>query len=246
MTKIIILLFVSYFEVKRIFVTLPSFNVSNLGAMPSVSEVIVKYIREAIIAGHIAGGEPIRQDEIAKLFNVSKIPVREALKQLEAEGLVEFIKNRGAIVTRISEEELAQIFEVRVMLETKLIQLAVPNMTEETYKKADEICNAFIDNMDIGSWTTLNWQLHACLYEPAQRPYMLGLIRSIYDKIERYLRLQMNVSEGKSRANDEHKEIVKACKAKDVDLAVKLIEEHINGVCQSLYEHLPHHKNVKK
>ncbi|MBD0050164.1 GntR family transcriptional regulator, partial [Acinetobacter baumannii] len=125
-------------------------------------------------------------------------------------------------------------------------KVAVPNMTEETYKKADEICNAFIDNMDIGSWTTLNWQLHACLYEPAQRPYMLGLIRSIYDKIERYLRLQMNVSEGKSRANDEHKEIVKACKAKDVDLAVKLIEEHINGVCQSLYEHLPHHKNVKK
>ncbi len=149
-------------------------------------------------------------------------------------------------MTRISEEELAQIFEVRVMLETKLIQLAVPNMTEETYKRADEICNAFIDNMDIGSWTTLNWQLHACLYEPAQRPYMLGLIRSIYDKIERYLRLQMNVSEGKSRANDEHKEIVKACKAKDVDLAVKLIEEHINGVCQSLYEHLPPHKNVKK
>lgn len=224
---------------------LPSFNISDLGAMPSVSEVIVKYIREAIIAGHIAEEDPIRQDEIAKLFNVSKIPVREALKQLEVEGLVEFKKNRGAIVTRISEEELAQIFEVRVMLETKLIQLAVPNMTEETFKRAEEICSNFIDNMDIGSWTTLNWQLHACLYEPAQRPYMLSMIRSIFDKIERYLRLQMNVSEGKARANDEHREIVKACKTKDVDLVVRLMEQHINGVCQALYAHLPVHQAKK-
>lgn len=225
-----------------LFVSLPKLSnliVSDLGAMPSVSEVIVKYIREAIIAGHLAEEEPIRQDEIAGLFNVSKIPVREALKQLEAEGLVEFKKNRGAIVTRISNEELAQIFEVRVMLETKLIRLAVPNMTEETHKKAEEICNRFIETMDIGSWSSLNWELHACLYEPAQRPYMLGLIRSIYDKIERYIRLQMSISEGKDRANDEHKEIVEACKVGDVELAVSLIEQHINGVCQSLYSFLP-------
>ncbi|SPL72145.1 GntR family transcriptional regulator [Acinetobacter stercoris] len=221
--------------------TLPTFNVSNLGAMPSVSEVIVKHIREAIVSGQIAEDDPIRQDEIAKLFNVSKIPVREALKQLEAEGLVEFKKNRGAIVTRISEEELAQIFEVRVMLETKLIRLAVPNMTDETFANAEQICSAFVDTMDIGSWTTLNWQLHACLYEPAQRPYMLSLIRSIYDKIERYLRLQMSVAAGKSRADQEHKDILQACKNKDVELAARLIEEHINGVCQSLYDYLPSH-----
>ncbi len=119
-------------------------------------------------------------------------------------------------------------------------------MTEQTYQKAEEICNAFIDTMDIGSWATLNWQLHACLYEPAQRPYMLSLIRSIYDKIERYLRLQMNVSSGKSRANDEHKKLWKPAKRKMLTLAVRLIEEHINGVCQSLYEHLPHYKTNKK
>lgn len=225
--------------------TLSNLIVSDLGAMPSVSEVIVKYIREAIIAGHLAEDEPIRQDEIAGLFNVSKIPVREALKQLEAEGLVEFKKNRGATVTRISDEELAQIFEVRVMLETKLIKLAVPNMTKETYKKAEEICNQFVDTMDIGSWTLLNWQLHACLYEPAQRPYMLSLIRSIYDKIERYLRLQMNVSSGKDKANEEHIEIVNACKNGDAELAANLIEQHINGVCQALYNYLPHSTEKK-
>src|SRR5471030_2503760 len=78
-------------------------NPPNLGAAPSASEVITKHLREAIIAGHFADDEPIRQDDIARLFNVSKIPVREALKRLEAEGRVQFQRNRGAMVTRVSD-----------------------------------------------------------------------------------------------------------------------------------------------
>lgn len=214
-------------------------SIADLSIVPSNSDVILKYIRDAIVRGDFVEEEPIRQDEIAKLFNVSKIPVREALKRLEAEGLVEFKKNKGAIVTRISEQDLAQIFEVRLMLETKLIRLAVPNMTEKTFQQADEICSLFVDNRDVDQWTLLNWQLHDCLYVPAQRPYMLSLIHSIYNKIERYLRIQMSISEGKIHANMEHIEIVNACKNKDVELAAQLIEQHINHVAEDLYNYLP-------
>ncbi|MBF7682628.1 GntR family transcriptional regulator [Acinetobacter sp. B5B] len=215
--------------------TFSSFSVADLSTMPSNSEVVLRYIREAIVSGVIAEEEPIRQDEIAKRFNVSKIPVREALKRLEAEGLVEFIKNKGAIVTKISDTDLAQIFEVRVMLETKLIALAIPNMTLDTIEKAKEICRAFGQTQDLGQWARLNWQLHSCLYEPAQRPYMLGLIRSIYDKIERYLRIQMSNDQGKRHADLEHWKIVDACSEKDIKLAEYLIEKHINHVCHDLY-----------
>jgi|GEM_PF-22711 len=212
----------------------------DLGVTPSTSEIIAKHLREAIISGHLAEGEPVRQDDIAQAFNVSKIPVREALKRLEAEGLVDFHRNRGALVTKISEPELAQMFEVRVLLEVKAIRLAVPNMTEETFLKAEGICAEFIGEDDIGRWAELNWALHACLYEPAQRPFLIGLIRSIHDKVERYLRMQMSLSAGKDRADHEHRDIVTACRNRDADLAARLIEDHINGVCQSLYEHLPH------
>lgn len=68
----------------------------------------------------------------------------------------------------------------------------------------------------------------------------MGLIRSIHDKVERYLRMQMSLSAGKERADHEHRDIVAACRNRDADLAAQLIEAHINGVCQSLYEHLPH------
>lgn len=218
---------------------LPRFNAPNLGIVPAASEVIAKHLRDAIISGHFAEDEPIRQDDIAQLFNVSKIPVREALKRLEAEGLVMFQRNKGAVVTRISEPEMAQMFEVRVLLEMRAIRLAVPNMTEETFAAAERICEAFLGEEDVGRWAELNWQLHACLYEPAQRPFLVNLIRSIHDKLERYLRMQMSLSEGKDRADHEHRDIIAACRAGDAEAAALLIEEHINGVCETLYEHLP-------
>jgi DNA-binding GntR family transcriptional regulator len=204
-----------------------------------MSKVIARQLREAIISGQLLEGEPVRQDDVAQAFNVSKIPVREALKHLEAEGLVEFHRNKGALVTKISEPDLAQMFEVRVLLEVKAIRLAIPNMTEETFARAESICAEFVGEDDIGRWAKLNWALHSCLYEPAKRPYLIGLIRSIHDKIERYLRMQMALSAGKDRADKEHKEIVAACRSRDIDLAASLIEAHINGVCKSLYDHLP-------
>ncbi|MNN76266.1 FCD domain protein [compost metagenome] len=127
-----------------------------------------------------------------------------------------------------------------MLLEVQAIRLAIPNMTEAHFAQAEAICAEFIGEDDVGRWADLNWALHACLYEPARRPYLVGLIRSIHDKVERYLRMQMSLSAGKLRADHEHRDIVAACRARDVELAARLIEEHINGVCQSLYEHLPH------
>ncbi|MGY2233465.1 GntR family transcriptional regulator [Pseudomonas gingeri] len=219
--------------------TLPKLNLPDLGNAPSTSEIITRHLRDAIVAGNFAEDEPIRQDEIARQFNVSKIPVREALKRLEAEGLVMFQRNRGAMVTRLSEPELAQMFEVRMLLEDKVLRLAIPNMTEETFTRAERICQEFVGENDIGRWAELNWELHACLYEPAQRPFLVGLIRSVNDKLERYLRLQMSLSAGKERADHEHRDIIEACRARDVEQAVKLLDEHIAGVCATLLEHLP-------
>lgn len=218
---------------------LTKFNPPDLGMVPSASEVIAKQLRHAIITGVVAEGDPVRQDDVARLFKVSKIPVREALKRLEAEGLVEFKRNKGAVVTRISEPELAQMFEVRVLLEVKAITLAVPNMTASDLARADAICAAFLSEDDVGRSSELNWDFHACLYAPAQRPFMLELIRSIHDKLERYLRIQASLSAGKARADLEHRAIVDACRAGDAPLAARLTEAHIEGVCQSLHAQLP-------
>ncbi len=121
---------------------LTAVDLPSLGSAPTASE----HHRQAHSAKRSSAepstrGEPIRQDDVAKLFDVSKIPVREALKRLEAEGLVEFHRNRGAVVASVSEPEIAQIFEVRAMLESSALKLSVPRMTAKTFQRAEEYCD---------------------------------------------------------------------------------------------------------
>ncbi|WP_423815508.1 GntR family transcriptional regulator [Pseudomonas putida] len=210
---------------------------------PSSSEIILKHLRDAIIKGELPEDEPIRQDDLAKSFNVSKIPVREALKRLEAEGLVEFQRNRGALVTRISDFELAQVCEVRVLLEVQIIKQAIPHLTEAHFNQAEAILDEFLEVEDTRHWAELNWKFHACLYEAAQRPFLFNMIRSIHDKIERYLRLQIEKSpDGKRIADEEHRAILEACRARDEAHAASLMEQHIHQVCDKLLALLPRAK----
>jgi DNA-binding GntR family transcriptional regulator len=145
-------------------------EVHPLGSTPPTSDIVAKHIREAIVTGELDEHEPIRQDDIAKLFDVSKVPVREALKRLEAEGLVEFQRNGGAVVTSITEPQIAEMFEVRGMLEANALKLSVPRMTERTFQRAENYCDVFARETNVARWAELNWQFHSCLYERCRSP----------------------------------------------------------------------------
>ncbi|MCB4767027.1 GntR family transcriptional regulator [Ancylobacter sp. Lp-2] len=217
---------------------LTAIDLPSLGSAPTASDIIAKHIREAIVSGAFDEGEPIRQDDVAKLFDVSKIPVREALKRLEAEGLVEFHRNRGAVVASLSEPEIAQIFEVRAMLESSALKLSVPRMTEKTFQRAGEYCEAFARETNVARWAELNWQFHSSLYEDADRPFLMNLIRSVNDRIERYLRIQLTLSGGTGVDDKEHRQILAACREKNADKAAALLHHHISNACDSLLSHL--------
>ena len=214
-------------------------RVPDLGRAPTVSEVVLEFLRASIADGSLEEGEPIRQDDVARLFNVSKIPVREALKRLEAEGLVAFHRNRGAVVTRLTEPEIAEIFEVRAILESSAIRLAVPAMTEATLARAQALADSFEAEADVGRWAALNWQFHSSLYEDAGRPFLVGTIRSVNDRLERYLRVQLTLSNGKETADREHRDILRACRRGNADTAARLVSEHIMNACRSLLASLP-------
>ena len=219
-------------------------NMPNLGITPTSSEIILTYIRDAISSGELEEGEPIRQDEVARVFNVSKIPVREALKRLEAEGLVEFHRNRGAIVTSLSEPEIVQIFEVRATLEAKALKLSVPNMTDASLERITAACDAFENQHDVYPAAKLNWEFHLALYEDAGRPFWITMIRLVNDRIERYLRAQLTLSDGLSRAAHDHREIMSAVRARNADLAGQLMYDHIMNACDSLIRNLPAKRKV--
>ncbi|TNC06709.1 GntR family transcriptional regulator [Methylobacterium terricola] len=215
----------------------PSFP--NLGDILPSSDVIAAHVRNAIVEGSLKEGEPIRQDEIGSLFNVSKIPVREALKRLEAEGLVEFRRNRGVFVTQLSEPEIGQIFEVRAVLESAAIQRSVPLMTASSLAEAASRYERFLNDDDTLKWSALNWDFHSSLYEDAGRPFLLQQIRAVHDRIERYLRVQLTLADGKAKSDGEHLAILNACRNGDASLAAALTYTHIMGAGESLLKSQP-------
>ncbi len=91
------------------------------------TQVVIEIFREKILSGNIAAGEPLRQSTLANELNVSRIPIREALLQLEAEDLVKFEAHKGATVTEFSVEKITELFELRALIETNMLAKAIPN-----------------------------------------------------------------------------------------------------------------------
>ena len=205
-------------------------------------------IRDGILHGTYPEGEPLRQDALAEELGVSRIPIREALRQLEAEGLVTFNPHRGAIVSSLSLAEIDEVFELRTTIETDLLRRAVPRLTTEQLDQADEVLDRYASALrsgDVSMWGELNWQFHSTLYVPAGRPVTMGIVQRLHQQSDRYLRMQLALTHGETRANDEHRAIAAAVRAGDVKRATLLMRDHIAGAGRSLLEFLGNSREEK-
>ncbi|MEM7725274.1 MAG: GntR family transcriptional regulator [Cyanobacteria bacterium P01_A01_bin.45] len=218
-------------------------NLSELAAnvlqnQRSTPDLIADALREAIIQGIFSEKKSLRQDEIAKQFGVSRIPVREALRQLEVEGLVKFYPNRGAIVCSLSPGEVKEIGEIRIALETTAMKLAIPNLSEFDLEKAQSILDKTFDEKDITKLGALNWEFHATLYIPANRPRLLRMIKNLHMSVERYVRLQMSKMNYSERSHKEHSQLLESCRDKNSSIALRLLKKHINTASKDLVVYL--------
>ncbi|NJO72314.1 MAG: GntR family transcriptional regulator [Leptolyngbyaceae cyanobacterium RM1_406_9] len=204
----------------------------------STPDLIADALREAIVQGVFQEGQSLRQDEIAAQFGVSRIPLREALRQLEAEGLVMLSPNRGATVAVMSPEEAQEICEIRVALEGLALQLAIPNLTEADLDKAAEILKKTGRETDVGRWAKLNWEFHAVLYAAGDRPRLLSLIKTLHTNIDRYIRLQMAKMNYLEKSQHEHQQLLEACRKGDSKAAVRLLKRHIETAGEQLVAYL--------
>jgi len=208
----------------------------------------VEALRERILRGDYPEGEPLRQDALADELGVSRIPVREALRQLVAEGLVTFSPHRGAVVSSLSLDEIDELFELRASIECDLIERAIPKMTAEHLERATDVLDEFHDALNAGEatrWGPLNWHFHAALYAPAARKFTMGVLQKLHQQSDRYFRMEVLLAQGGNRANDEHRAIADACGKKDIPLASQLMRAHILGAGRSLVEMLQEQRGEK-
>ena len=211
----------------------------------SVPETLRESLQERILSGEIREGDWLIQDAIAEEYDVSRMPVREALRQLEACGLVLMRTHRGAVVTSIPTEQVEELFELRATLECEVLQQAVARMTERDIAEARTVLNqldaSYIQG-DMGSWGRLNWAFHRRLYEAAGRVQTLNILQGINLQIERYVRLHLLLTQGAEEAVREHHELLRLCAARATDEAVAHLREHILGTGTNLVTALRAHR----
>jgi DNA-binding GntR family transcriptional regulator len=169
---------------------------TDLGAASSAADVIFDALREAIVEGTLKDGDLLRQDQIATMFNVSRIPVREALARLEEQGLITNQRYKGAVVSSLSLDEISELFEFRALLEGEVIRQAVDQITDQTLEEAKTFAEEFARETDSSRWSALNRQFHYTLYKDCKRPYHLQIIANALDNVSRYLRAQLGSDVG--------------------------------------------------
>ena len=203
----------------------------------TATQHVVECLREGIATGALAEGDALVQDEIAVALGVSRTPIREALRLLEAEGWVQFSPHRGAVVATLSADEIRQIFEIRFALESLALKQSIPKLDAAAFDEAREILDALDGEQDIGRWVALHRKFHMRLYAAAS-PRLISLIEDQYDAVDRYLRLELLAMDNAADNRDEHHAILDACRAGDIDGAIRLCEPHIAGAGADLAEAL--------
>jgi DNA-binding GntR family transcriptional regulator len=204
----------------------------------SLTSAVADKLREQIIRGDIPEGAQLRQDVIAAQYRVSRIPVREALRQLDAEGLITIVPNRGAVVPQLSPNDIEELFAIRALLEPEVLKHSIPHLTKSDFSEAETLLNKYMAELrredHISEWGRLNWKFHSLLYARAERPHFMSIIRNVNHNGERYTRLQLYLTHGITRANEEHHQILELCRKREVLAACKLLRQHIQYAGQSL------------
>lgn len=186
---------------------------------------LVSQLREAIISGELVAGSAIRQDMLAEKYEVSRMPVRQALDVLAAEGWVVQRPHKGAVVADLNADDVIELFEVRTSLEKLAIARSFPNLTEEQIEDIEVAWNAYQEGD--GDSLVLHQQFHLALYAAAG-PRLIRLLMQQLDAAQRYLRFESSEIQNSDADQAEHIALIEAAKARDVAKGIEIIEAHVS------------------
>ncbi|WP_171179215.1 GntR family transcriptional regulator [Ruegeria sp. HKCCD8929] len=195
----------------------------------TIADTIYERLSQQIVTGQLVAGEKLRQDHIARAFETSHVPVREALLRLEAHGLAHSEPRRGMRVTALDPAEIREVIEMRVALETLALQHAVQNMTPAEVRAADDARIACDAAADMPAWEARNRSFHRVILAPCAMPRLLHAIDDLHIASARHLFAHWR-QKWAQRSDADHAAIVQALKRKDAATACEILKRHIRRV----------------
>ncbi len=200
----------------------------------TVADHVANLLREAISRGSLAAGTALRQDELATRFGFSRMPIRDALRQLEAEGLVSIHPTRGAFVARMEPVEIGEIYALRELLEVEALRLALPGLTAKHLGEAGAVLDRIDAEPDVGRWGALNRAFHLALYSTCGNARLLGLIEAQHNAADRYVRILLSQLDYRARSQSEHRKLLAACRKRDEEQCLLWLRKHLREGSRTL------------
>ncbi|MFA7665781.1 MAG: GntR family transcriptional regulator [Burkholderiaceae bacterium] len=233
----------------------------------TMADAVADALRNAILAGALPAGQPLRQETLAARFGVSRVPIREALLKLETDGLVASVPRRGTVVASLDIDDFQEILEMRVALEQLAVEKALPGVTAGHLDEAGRVLQRAEEAFALASrgganaelefetrWGELNWQFHRALYQAAGRPRLLDTIENLHLQFARHLRARLQVvapallptADRSDRRDlgewrtvlDEHRAILQAFERGDLPGARSVLKRHIGHHGRELVKRL--------
>jgi len=210
--------------------TNPLSSIKVSGSIPAhlARSVIEETLRSAILDGRIPCGTALRQQDLADLFGVSRMPVREALRQLEAQALLNVVAHKGAVVAPLVQGDAVETYALRILLESEALRLSIPLLEKEDLEAAARHIDDMETEQNYSEIGRLNRLFHMSMYCKAPNRRLLGLIEEGLNEEERFLRFNLEAMGLGKLSQDDHRELLLAVEDRDIERAVKLLENHLN------------------
>jgi|SRR5579871_968267 len=207
--------------------------------LPSLADVAYRQVREAILGGVLGPGEPIGQADVANRIGTSRVPLREALQRLEAEGLVVLRPRRGYVVTSLDPDDIIDIFDIRMVLEERAGYLATLRATPADVAAVRELLDA-MEGMSVTNaqeaalFAERNRRFHERLFAASGRRQLCRVMTMLRTNVERYIRIGATIAGDLDKTRDDHHRIFDAFRRGDARRVGRLCREHCEATCDRL------------
>ena len=205
----------------------------------AASQRVADHLRAAILGGDIGPGERVRQEEIAQLLGSSRLPVREALRMLEAEGLIEHEANKGARVPRLGPHEVDTIYQMRERLEPLALSESIPHLTEVELGRLRQLQEQIEVDTAVGRFLELDREFHLLSYTGCRIDPLSSMVTRLWNSTQHYRRAFVSISGPGRRwvVNAEHRLLVDAIERRDVTDGERYLSGHIRRTRIELANH---------
>ncbi|MDR9860358.1 MULTISPECIES: GntR family transcriptional regulator [Pseudomonas] len=190
--------------------------------------IIEETLRAAIVDGRLPCGTALRQQDLADLFGVSRMPVREALRQLEAQELLTVTTHKGAVVAPLIQGDATETYELRILLEAEAMRQSIPLLTAADHAQAVSFIEELEAQRDYTEIGRLNRLFHMALYGKAPNQRLLRLVEDGLNEEERFLRFNLEAMGLGKLSQDDHRAMLQAVVDRDIELAITLLKQHLN------------------